>query len=144
MKYLYLLLILLSSTAFATVTSIQDPNSLSTLKVNPDRSIDTKATVVGGSITVGPTTAATATITNVSTVSGSSVTLVGTNLSRKGLILYNLSAGQACYIAFAATASPTSFTFSLSQGSVYTMDTLVFQGAMSAYCNTGSVLVTEE
>lgn len=99
-----------------------------------------------GSWTVATTlqTASTATITAVSTVTGSSVPLLPTNSSRKGLILFNQSAGFPCYVAFSNTSSSALFTFQLVQGGSYHMDSgTIYQGPISAYCNTGTILVTE-
>ena len=95
------------------------------------------------SVSVTPPTAATATVTPVSTTAGSSVPLLPTNSSRKGLILFNQSAGFSCYVAFGSASSPTSFTFQLVQGGSYHMDSTIYQGPISAYCGTGTILVTE-
>lgn len=95
------------------------------------------------SVGVTPQTASTSTITAVNTISGSSVSLLSTNTSRKGLILFNKSAGFACYIAFENTASASSFSFQLIQGGSYHMDNPTYQGSISAYCSTGVILVTE-
>lgn len=135
------LVAILSQSAIATTTSLQDPISGQTLQINSDRSVNTNSKIIGGTITAPSVT--TANITNVSTSTGSAVTLVAANSLRSGLILTNLSAGYPCYIAFGSGASPTHFTIQLSQGMIFTMDTPIYQGIMTAYCNSGSILVTE-
>ena len=120
-------------------------NALNTFLTNSSIPVtqSTSPWLISGTVSTTPLTASSATITNVSTVSGDSVTLLNSNSSRKGLILYNQSAGFTCYVAFASTASSTAFTFQLGQGSSYHMDSTIYQGPISAYCSTGTILVTE-
>lgn len=89
-----------------------------------------------------PVTISSAVITQVATSTGTSVPLLSSDSTRNSFILFNISSGYNCYVAFSATASPSSFTFLLPQGATFIMDNPAYQGAVSAYCNTGSISVT--
>ena len=117
--------------------SFVDPTQIRALNSGTD------SVTITGSITANRPTAPTATITPVATVAGSSVTVLPANSFRKGLILFNRSAGFQCYVAFSSTSSPTAFTFQLVQGGSYHMNDTIYQGAISAFCSTGTILVTE-
>ena len=84
-----------------------------------------------------------ATLSNVSS-SASSVSILAANSRRKGLVLVNDST-QAVYIAFAATASATSFTFKMTDASMLIMDPPIYTGPISAIwaAANGSMRVTE-
>lgn len=108
-----------------------------------------------GSVTIGAGTAAigtvivaqpgTATLTQV-TSSTSSQTLVAANASRKGLVVYN-SATKPIYIAFAATATTTVFTYEILAGNALELNAnLAYSGLISvigATGITGSIQVTD-
>lgn len=94
-------------------------------------------------VTSSPSVSTTSTITNVTTVAGSSVILIGANAIRKGFKIFDQSATN-CFVAMSATASPTSFSVILMPFGVSNSDITVYQGAISAYCsNDGNILITE-
>jgi hypothetical protein len=80
------------------------------------------------------------------TQSPSSQSALATNASRKGLYLYNDS-GAKCYVAFAASASQTAFSFVLAPNSGYeSPQAKVYTGAISviwASGTSGALRITE-
>ena len=58
-----------------------------------------------------PSNYTTATLSNVAS-SATNVTLLASNASRKGLVMFNDST-QSCYVKFAATATSSSYTYQL-------------------------------
>lgn len=96
----------------------------------------------GTTFAVSQATSATGTLSSVA-LTTSSQTLLASNASRKGFIVYNDSL-NFLYIAFAATASTTAFSSKLQAGASYTSDTLytgIITGIASAA--TGSARITE-
>lgn len=96
----------------------------------------------GTTFAVSQSTAGTGTLTSVSNAI-TSTTVLASNSSRKGFIVYNDSI-VVLYIAFAATASTTAFSAKLQPGSAYNSDTLytgIITGIASAA--SGSARVTE-
>lgn len=73
-----------------------------------------------------------------------SVSLLSSNASRKGLILFNDS-NSVCYVAFAGTASSTAFTVKMAAGAFYEMPIPVYRGAVSAIWSNanGNMRITE-
>lgn len=99
----------------------------------------------GGSVTSLPVSVSSGAITRVSNAT-SSTSILASNGSRKGAIFYNDDTASVCKIAFAATASATSFTIVLTAGSHYEMpNTPLYTGAVSAICSlaTGAIQATE-
>lgn len=154
-RILYIFAILNFQNAYGATVSIKDPTSDYQMKVNTDGSINTNGGGGGGgTVTQGPAgtdpwpvistplTVSTSTITNISTVNGMSVTLVGANSSRSGLEIFDLSAAS-CYVAMNTVASNTQFSFIMVPMHYYRMDSPVYRGAVSAYCNNGNILITE-
>lgn len=96
----------------------------------------------GTTFAVSQSTSATGTLTSVSNAI-TSTTVLASNSSRKGFIVYNDST-VVLYIAFASTASTTAFSAKLQPGSEYNSDTLytgIITGIASAA--SGSARVTE-
>lgn len=96
----------------------------------------------GTTFAVSQATSATGTLSSVA-LTTSSQTLLASNASRKGFIVYNDSL-NFLYIAFAATASTAAFSSKLQAGASYTSDTLytgIITGIASAA--TGSARITE-
>jgi len=154
MKFL-LALLLISKVSFAQTTTIKDATQDFQMKVNSDGSINVNAggstigTVNQGNagtqpwpVTSTPQTVSSTTITSVNTSTGSSVTLVNSNSNRLGLIIFDESASN-CFVAFASTSSPSSYTMKMFPFQTYTMESPIYQGAVSAYCNNGTILITE-
>jgi hypothetical protein len=98
---------------------------------------------VSGTVAVSnfPGTSSSATITRVAT-SGSSTLLLAANANRKGFII-TTETGTANYVALAATASLTSYTYLL--GSATVLDKTGYTGPVSLIRSSGSgnVQVTE-
>ncbi len=98
---------------------------------------------VSGSVSVSnfPGVASTAAITRVAT-SASSVLLLSANASRKGFVL-TTEAGSANYVALAATASVTAYTYLL--GAATVLDKSGYTGPVSIIrgSGTGTVQITE-
>jgi len=70
--------------------------------------------------------------------SPTSVVILAANANRKGFLLYN-DASAKVYVAFAATASTTSYTLQMSSNSFYeSTETVVYKGTISAIWNSGS------
>lgn len=89
---------------------------------------------------------ATATLSTVAS-SASSVTLLASNSIRKGMIIYNNST-QFLYLAFAASASTSVFTYPIPPGAIYEnsgLDTL-YTGKVTGIWPSanGSAIITEE
>lgn len=94
------------------------------------------------SIPVTAATAGTGTLSNVVSAN-TSTTLLAQNTSRKGFILYNDS-NQICRVAFAGTASATSFTLLMQPNALYVSDILytgIITGIWAAA--NGNMRVTE-
>lgn len=100
---------------------------------------------LNGATVITPRPVATATLSNVST-STTSATLIASNTSRKGVVIYN-DAATTLYVKFGSTASATSFTYLLLTG-----ETLELPGAGILYTgiitgtlasSTGTARVTE-
>lgn len=92
----------------------------------------------------GKFSSATATLTNVA-ASLTSVTLLASNSSRKGAILYN-DCSLPCYVKFGSTASTTSFTVYLTANSHLILDSNpVYTGIITGIWTTvvGNMRVTE-
>lgn len=91
----------------------------------------------------GKITSATGTISSVA-ASTSSVTLLASNSSRKGFKLYNDS-NSSCRVAFAATASTTSFTIFMGSNDFYESVLPNYTGIITGIWNTaiGSMRITE-
>lgn len=96
---------------------------------------------ISGTVSTTAGAASTATITRVAT-SASSVSLLAANASRKRLII-TTEVGAANYIALAATASITAYTYLL--GASATLDLSSYTGPISLIraSGSGSVQVTE-
>lgn len=96
----------------------------------------------GTTFSVSQSTSATGTLTSVANAI-TSTTVLASNSSRKGFIVYNDSS-VVLYIAFAATASTTAFSAKLQPGSAYNSDTL-YTGIITgiAAAASGSARVTE-
>lgn len=92
-------------------------------------------------VTSTPVTSSSAVITRVAT-SASSVLLLAANANRKGLII-TTETGAANYVAFAATASLTSYSYLM--GSQTTLEKSSYTGPVSLIraSGTGNVQVTE-
>lgn len=85
----------------------------------------------------------TATLTNVS-ASASSVTVIASNTSRLGAIIYNDSSATL-YLKFGSTASTSSFTYLIPRNSTWEMPTRVYTGIITGIWTsaTGTARVTE-
>lgn len=87
----------------------------------------------------------TATLTSVA-VTNTSISLLAANASRKGAIIVN-DTNQPIYVAFAATASTTAFTYVIAKtGGTLELTRPIYQGAISAItpvAATGKVFCTE-
>lgn len=96
----------------------------------------------GAVFSVSQTTSATGTLTSVSN-SITSVTVLASNASRKGFIVYNDSL-VVLYLAFAASATTSAFSAKLQPGAAYNSDTL-YTGVISGIASaaSGSARVTE-
>lgn len=88
-------------------------------------STDSGATWIpwGGTAGGGGSTSSSATLTNVSS-SATSVTILSSNASRKGAIVYNDST-QVLFLKFGSTASSSSFTYRLGPGETWEMASIV-------------------
>lgn len=89
-------------------------------------------------------TSTTAILTSVAR-SVTSQTVLSSNVNRKGFILHN-DTGAVCFIAYAATATTSSFTFRLTTNSTYESTALNYTGVISVIWGSGggsSLLVTE-
>lgn len=76
--------------------------------------------------------------------SATSVSLLAANTARKGVIIVNTSSA-VLYVAFAATATTTAFTYQLGSGQSLTL-TIPYQGAISgiwASSSGGDAVITE-
>lgn len=111
-----------------TPTGTQDVNIVSPLPIPVDLTIDVAANSV---VTRVPSS-----ITN--------VTLVATNLNRKGLSLYNDS-NALQYVKFGATATTTDFTFILTSRMFYEMPFPIYVGQIDVISSStnGAIQVTE-
>ncbi len=99
---------------------------------------------VDGSVIANPTVSTTATITSV-TVTNASTTILVSNSNRKRFSIYNDS-GAIIYVAMAATASTTSFTFQLTNNSFYdSSGGVIYTGIITAIRGSGNgpVKITE-
>ncbi|HET8686448.1 MAG TPA: hypothetical protein VFM18_07260 [Methanosarcina sp.] len=88
--------------------------------------------------------AGTAMLTNV-TSSTSSVTILNANTARLGMLIVN-DTNQPMYIAFAATASTTSYSVLLQAGDTYESGAMIYTGQVTAIWTgtpTGAARVTE-
>lgn len=99
---------------------------------------------VSGTVTATPAVAATSTLSNVSG-SASNVTLLASNGSRKGAMIYNDSSALL-YVKFGTTASTTSFTVLMQAGAFFelpgpTIYTGIIDGIWASA--TGAARVTE-
>jgi len=94
------------------------------------------------SVTVTPSTSATATPTSVAS-SATSVSLLAANSSRKGSTIWNNSTANL-YVEFGATASTTAFTARLGAGGYYEVP-FTYTGTVSGIWDAvnGSALVRE-
>lgn len=94
-------------------------------------------------VTVANPSNASASLTSVANAT-SSTSLLASNASRKGLIMYNDSTTD-CKVAFAATASATSFTILMAKQTNYFMQAPIYTGAVSEICSNanGSMRITE-
>lgn len=122
---------------------------------SPDRYIDngtvaTAAAGTGGTAyrqrveTYDAVLANAPTLANVAS-SVTNVTLKASNAARRGLVVVNDSASATLYLKFGATASATSFTYSLAPGANWTMPTPVYTGIVDGIWSAavGSARVTE-
>jgi hypothetical protein len=98
---------------------------------------------VHGALMVGMAPVTTSTITSVA-ASTSSTTILASNTARRNFYVYNDSTATM-YLAFAATASTTSYTFQLAPQQGYTLDSILYNGALSAVWSsaTGNARITE-
>lgn len=92
-------------------------------------------------VTHAPTV--TATLTSVS-ASTSSVSLLGSNSARKGVLFFNDS-NATCFIAFSATATTSAFTRKLPAGDFWDRALPSYSGAISGIWTVanGSMRITE-
>ncbi len=91
-----------------------------------------------------PAAVSTSSLTSV-TVTTSSTSLLSSNSNRKRFYIFNDS-GAIIFVAFSATASTTSFTFTLANKAFYDSDGgVIYTGAISAIrgAGSGSVRITE-
>lgn len=107
---------------------------------------DTASVNADGSLNVANVTsviATSATLSNI-TSSTSSQTVLASNSSRKGFLLFNDST-QNCFVAFAATATTSAFTMLLIPGMTYQNEAIIYTGVMSAIWSSanGFLRVTE-
>lgn len=118
-----------------TTPSKLDPNQI--LQAEHDEATDAQRVT-----DVGTAAASTAVITSVAG-SASSVLLLAANSSRKGFTLYNNSTATA-YVAFAATATTSAFTFKMAPNSLYEKDLVNYTGIISCIWDAvnGAMLVT--
>lgn len=99
---------------------------------------------VSGTVTAGPNTVSSATLSNVS-ASASSVTVIASNASRKGAVIYNDSTVNL-RIKFGSTASATSFTYLIGPGQTWEMPiSVLYTGIITGIWDsaTGTARVTE-
>jgi hypothetical protein len=92
----------------------------------------------------GKMTPATATLSNVA-ANTSSVSVLASNASRKGFIIHNDS-DNTCYVAFAASATTSAYTFRITPGSTYDKESSIYTGVISCIwgvSSTGALRVTE-
>lgn len=92
---------------------------------------------------VMPAASGTGTLSSV-TASITSVTVLASNASRKGALIFNDSTALL-YLAFAATASATAFTVKLTGGSFYEIPAPMYTGIITGIwvSATGAARVTE-
>lgn len=102
-----------------------------------------KALNVAALLTLTPIGPANATISSIAS-SASSVILLASNPVRKGFIMFNDSTKVAA-IAYAATASATTFTVRMPAGSLYEINNSSYTGSVSAIWNAanGFMRITE-
>jgi len=89
-------------------------------------------------------TSSTASVSQVAS-SGSNVTLLASNSSRKNAVFYNNSE-QSCYVKFGTTASLVSFTIKMEPGSILILDTTpIYTGRIDGIWDSadGAMAVTE-
>lgn len=114
--------------------------------MSADGDIVTQWLTRNGAAVVAPMPAATATLTNVST-STASASLLASNTSRKGVVIYNDAATAVLYIKFGATASATSFTYYLAAKETIELPGagVLYTGAIDGILDagTGTARVTE-
>lgn len=102
--------------------------------------VDTTGTQLAGFDQSRPATAA---LTNVASVT-TSVVLAAANAARRGLIIVNDST-KVLYVAFAATASATAFTYKLGGGATVELPLNGYTGVVSGIWATanGNARITE-
>lgn len=116
------------------------------VKVNPSGALTVAASQDGTwTVTSSENSASTATLSNINQSTGSQ-TLMASNASRKGFMLWN-TATEDAYIAFAATAASTSFTIIVPRTSGYEYaPRSVYTGQVTcawAGAGSGKMMVTE-
>ncbi len=143
----------ISGTITATPTGTQDVNLVSTIAVPVTGTFFQATQPVSGPLTdaqlratpvpvaTTPVMASTATITRVAT-SGSSVLLLAANANRKGFIVMT-ETGTANYVALAATASLTAYTYFLGSASVLEKSGYTGPVALIRSSGSGNVQITE-
>ena len=96
----------------------------------------------GNEVTIGSASSSTATLTN-KTSSQASQSFLASNTSRKGATIFNDSAA-VLYIAYAATATSTAFTYRINPNEQWNMPVL-FTGAISGIWeeSQGAARITE-
>jgi hypothetical protein len=104
---------------------------------------DISATVPGQAATATLTSVAASASTTPLVAANSAV--VGTTAGRLGLIIVNDSATATLYLAYAATASLTSFTHKLLPGAVWWMEPPIYGGIISGIWDAavGNARITE-
>jgi hypothetical protein len=130
--------------AAAFDTGNADAQTLRVVIADDQPSIDVD--IVSGTITdITAFTAPNAALSSVA-LSVTTVAVLSSNSGRRGLILVNDS-NRDCYIAFAATASTSAYSFLMTKNSTYFMDKgTVYSGAIAAIwgsSGTGNLRVTE-
>lgn len=123
-----------------------DGTADATGKIGGDASngLDVDVTRVQGTVTTAPAVASTATLSNVNDTA-SSTSLVASNSSRKGLIVYNDST-STLYLKYGTTASATSFTVKIGAAGYWEMPAPIYTGAVDGIWSadsTGAARITE-
>jgi hypothetical protein len=129
----------MGSDGSACVGGLNPSSVVQSVKLDAQGNLLVSASAGGGT----SSTSGTATISTV-VASASTAVILNANTSRKGMILYNDSA-SAMYLAYAATASTSAFTFKIPANSGFEMPGPTYTGTLSAIWDstTGNARITE-
>lgn len=133
-----------AGTANSGVVTVQGIASMTPVQVSQATAASLNATVVGTGTFATQNTETrpgTASLANV-TMTGSSVTAIASNASRRGAAIYNDS-GVVVYVKFGSTASSTSFTVKLIDQAYYELAAPCYTGIITALGASGDIRVTE-